>query len=452
MRPARGGIRLHLEDGAEFSGTSFGAALDRPVAGEVVFNTGMAGYVETLTDPSYRGQILVLTYPLQGNYGVPAARPAGSIDGPFESGRIQVQGLVVQHHEPQYSHHAGVRSLGAWLAAEGVPAIQGVDTRALTMRLREAGTMQGNALRGWRSYRGRPGPGFRGRDAPAGLRTGGAGLPGVLRPRGRTRGAARGRGRQGQHRPLARLPGRPGAPGLGARTVRRGGRQRRRDHARKRTRRSRRPPGTRAGTPIGDGVVPGPDLRRLPREPVARHGGGGPDLQAALRASQREPAGAGPRHRPFLHHQPEPRLRGGRRHLARRLGTVVPEPQRRHERRHPLACPAVPEHPVPPRGPSRSGKTPPTCSTPSSGNAPDREQSAAETAVRHRPRLGSAPDRPGRGVRLLRVPGHQGVQRGGRPHRPRESEHRDHPDQRGDGRPPLPERGDAAPGPAGRRG
>ena len=143
MRPARGGIRLHLEDGAQFSGTSFGAALDRPVGGEVVFNTGMAGYVETLTDPSYRGQILVLTYPLQGNYGVPPARPAGSIEGPFESGRIQVQGLVVQHHEPQYSHHAGVRSLGAWLAAEGVPGIEGVDTRALTMRLREAGTMQG---------------------------------------------------------------------------------------------------------------------------------------------------------------------------------------------------------------------------------------------------------------------------------------------------------------------
>ena len=136
-------MRLHLEDGAEFSGASFGAAVDRPVAGEVVFNTGMAGYVETLTDPSYRGQILVLTYPLQGNYGVPAPRPENSIAGPFESGRIQVQGLIVQRHEPQYSHHAGVRSLGAWLAAEGVPAIEGVDTRALTMLLREAGTMRG---------------------------------------------------------------------------------------------------------------------------------------------------------------------------------------------------------------------------------------------------------------------------------------------------------------------
>ena len=136
-------MRLRLEDGSEFTGRSFGAEEGFGVRGEVVFNTGMSGYVETLTDPSYRGQILVLTYPLQGNYGVPPDRPAGSIAGPFESGRIQAQGLVVQRHEPRYSHHRGVRSLGAWLRAEGVPAIEGVDTRALTMRLREAGTMRG---------------------------------------------------------------------------------------------------------------------------------------------------------------------------------------------------------------------------------------------------------------------------------------------------------------------
>lgn len=135
-------MRLRLEDGAEFPGRSFGAE-GKAVAGEVVFNTGMSGYVETLTDPSYRGQILALTYPLQGNYGVPAARPANSIAGPFESGRIQVQGLVVQRHEPGFSHHSGVRSLSAWLDAEGVPAIEGVDTRALTLRLREFGTMRG---------------------------------------------------------------------------------------------------------------------------------------------------------------------------------------------------------------------------------------------------------------------------------------------------------------------
>ncbi|HEY3357903.1 MAG TPA: glutamine-hydrolyzing carbamoyl-phosphate synthase small subunit [Polyangia bacterium] len=122
-------------------GHGFGAG--RAVAGEVVFNTGMTGYVEALTDPSYRGQILVLTYPLVGNYGVPAPRAAGTLDGPYESDRIQVQGLVVQTYVAGYSHHAAVRSLGAWLAAEGVPAITGVDTRTLTRRLREHGTMRG---------------------------------------------------------------------------------------------------------------------------------------------------------------------------------------------------------------------------------------------------------------------------------------------------------------------
>ena len=124
---------LYLADGTVFPGRAFGAARD--VKGEVVFNTGMTGYVETLTDPSYRGQILVTTYPLQGNYGVP--------DGPFESPRIQVQGLVVSHYSRGPSHHSSRRSLGDWLVAEGVPAIEGIDTRTLTRRLREHGTMDG---------------------------------------------------------------------------------------------------------------------------------------------------------------------------------------------------------------------------------------------------------------------------------------------------------------------
>ena len=122
-------------------GTAFGGT--DPVAGEVVFNTGMTGYVETLTDPSYRGQILVCTYPLIGNYGVPAPRAPESLDRPYESGRIQVQGLVVQAYPGQHSHHTAVRSLGEWLAGEGVPAVTGIDTRTLTRRLRERGTMQG---------------------------------------------------------------------------------------------------------------------------------------------------------------------------------------------------------------------------------------------------------------------------------------------------------------------
>lgn len=139
-------MQLILEDGTEYNGLAFGA--QRPVFGEVVFTTAMSGYIETLTDPSFRGQILVLTYPLAGNYGVPAARPAGTLDGPFESDRIQVQGLVVQHAISRPSHHKSVRTLGEWLGSEGVPAVTGIDTRTLTRRLRERGTMRGWLLPG----------------------------------------------------------------------------------------------------------------------------------------------------------------------------------------------------------------------------------------------------------------------------------------------------------------
>jgi carbamoyl-phosphate synthase small subunit len=134
-------MKLVLEDGTTMVGHGFGAA--RPSAGEVVFNTGMSGYVETLTDPSYRGQILCTTYPLIGNYGVPAPRPPGTIDRPYESDGIQVQGLVVQTYVDEYSHHAATRSLGEWLQSEGIPAVTGVDTRTLTRKLREHGTMRG---------------------------------------------------------------------------------------------------------------------------------------------------------------------------------------------------------------------------------------------------------------------------------------------------------------------
>jgi len=133
-------VRLLLDDGTEVQGRGIGVV--KPVRGEVVFNTAMAGYVESLTDPSYCGQILVLTYPLIGNYGVPPRRSA-SLDRPYESGRIQVQALVVQNYVDAYSHHAASRSLHAWLAEEGIAGLTGVDTRALTRRLRERGTMQG---------------------------------------------------------------------------------------------------------------------------------------------------------------------------------------------------------------------------------------------------------------------------------------------------------------------
>jgi carbamoyl-phosphate synthase small subunit len=134
-------MKLVLEDGTTLRGRAFGTV--RAVVGEVVFNTGMTGYVETLTDPSYRGQILVTTYPLVGNYGVPAPREEGSIARPYESSKIQVQGLVVQTYVDRYSHAAATRSLAQWLEAEGIPAITGIDTRTLTRRLRESGTMKG---------------------------------------------------------------------------------------------------------------------------------------------------------------------------------------------------------------------------------------------------------------------------------------------------------------------
>lgn len=123
-------MKLIFEDGTTFTGESFGA--DKNVFGEVVFNTGMSGYVETLTDPSYCGQILTTTYPLQGNYGVP--------DGPFESDRIQVMGMIVGHYTEIPSHYTQIQSLGTWLKSQGIPGICGVDTRTLTRYLREFGT------------------------------------------------------------------------------------------------------------------------------------------------------------------------------------------------------------------------------------------------------------------------------------------------------------------------
>jgi carbamoyl-phosphate synthase small subunit len=133
---------LTLENGTVFEGESFG----RPIAaaGEVVFNTGMVGYPEALTDPSYYGQILVLTYPLVGNYGVPPwEKDAYGLPIGFESDRIQVAGLVVSEHTTRYSHYTATRSLHQWLDEEGIPAISEVDTRAITKLLREKGTMLG---------------------------------------------------------------------------------------------------------------------------------------------------------------------------------------------------------------------------------------------------------------------------------------------------------------------
>ena len=135
--------RLTLADGTVYEGYSFGAR--QPAAGEVVFNTGMVGYPEALTDPSYRGQILVLTYPLIGNYGVPSEDVVDAHGLPryFESAGVHISALVVAHYSSFHSHWTSTRSLGEWLVAHGIPAIHGVDTRALTRRLRESGATLG---------------------------------------------------------------------------------------------------------------------------------------------------------------------------------------------------------------------------------------------------------------------------------------------------------------------
>jgi carbamoyl-phosphate synthase small subunit len=140
---------LVLEDGTRFAGTHFGAPV--PVAGEVVFNTGMVGYPESMTDPSYAGQLLVLTYPLVGNYGIPDDRRparAASLSTQFESERIHVRALVVSSLSGAYSHWSAADSLHAWMARAGVPGIAGVDTRALTKRLRAKGCMLGKIVVG----------------------------------------------------------------------------------------------------------------------------------------------------------------------------------------------------------------------------------------------------------------------------------------------------------------
>lgn len=137
---------LVLENGQTFQGWSFGAP--RSTAGEVVFNTAMTGYPESLTDPSYKGQILTATYPLVGNYGVPGEERENDLHKHYESGKIAVQGFVISEYSSEYSHWNARSSLGDWLKSQDIPGIFGIDTRALTQILRESGTMLGKILIG----------------------------------------------------------------------------------------------------------------------------------------------------------------------------------------------------------------------------------------------------------------------------------------------------------------
>jgi carbamoyl-phosphate synthase small subunit len=133
---------LRLENGKVFAGGAFGH--EAGSNGEVVFTTGMTGYPESLTDPSYSGQILTFTYPLIGNYGIPK-RKAG-INSPFESDKIQVRGVVISNYSFEYSHFDAAMSLDQWLKSEKIPGIYGIDTRELTKVLRTKGVMLGEII------------------------------------------------------------------------------------------------------------------------------------------------------------------------------------------------------------------------------------------------------------------------------------------------------------------
>ncbi|MBC5643027.1 glutamine-hydrolyzing carbamoyl-phosphate synthase small subunit [Parabacteroides sp. BX2] len=138
---------LILDDGTVFRGFSFGC--EKEVTGEVVFNTAMTGYPESLTDPSYAGQLMVLTYPLVGNYGVPPRTfDADGIATFMESEKIHADAIIVSDYSHEYSHWNAVGSLGSWLKEEGIPGIYGIDTRALTKKLREHGVMMGKIVIG----------------------------------------------------------------------------------------------------------------------------------------------------------------------------------------------------------------------------------------------------------------------------------------------------------------
>lgn len=132
---------LVLEDGSHFFGHGFGAV--KKVSDEIVFSTSMVGYSEALTDPSYKGKILTLTYPLVGNYGVPSYDLELGIPRYFESESIKVTGLVIHELCQKPYHWASTKTLDEWLKNENIPGIYGIDTRKLTKKLRVKGVMLG---------------------------------------------------------------------------------------------------------------------------------------------------------------------------------------------------------------------------------------------------------------------------------------------------------------------
>lgn len=136
--------RLLLQDGTEYRGFHFGAALS--ASGEVVFNTAMTGYTESLTDPSYKGQLLVHTYPIIGNYGIPSDRKLENIHEFYESEKVHISALIVSDYSHNPNHWNMSYTLSHWLERNNVPGIYGIDTRSLTQKLRQSGSMLGKLI------------------------------------------------------------------------------------------------------------------------------------------------------------------------------------------------------------------------------------------------------------------------------------------------------------------
>jgi carbamoyl-phosphate synthase small subunit len=136
--------KLILEDGSQFEGTAFG--YPNSTSGELVFNTAMTGYPESLTDPSYKGQLLVATYPLIGNYGVPNKTRKEQLLAYYESDKIHVSALIISEYSKEYNHWNADKSLDEWMKESKVPGIYGIDTRLLTTILREKGSMLGKLI------------------------------------------------------------------------------------------------------------------------------------------------------------------------------------------------------------------------------------------------------------------------------------------------------------------
>jgi len=140
--------KLVLEDGTEYTGTAFGSL--ESMSGELVFSTNMVGYPESMTDPSFAGQIINFTYPLVGNYGVPSRSETDEFGllKYMESSRIWCNGIVVNNYSEEFSHWNATSSLDQWMKEQGIPGIHGIDTRALTMRIRKHGAMKAKILAG----------------------------------------------------------------------------------------------------------------------------------------------------------------------------------------------------------------------------------------------------------------------------------------------------------------